>query len=502
MIPRPYIIYSKVGSNMPDNNRDKTNKDNNKESKPKYLSAPGAKSAPFDPFALRKKVANSLQVERWLRQMSQSELAESLGTSKSNISRIESGRQNLTVDYVAMMAEALDKQVEFRISDKVVEYGDSSEYWLKLYDENLMKFRLENTEFSLKAEILWVNEEKRHLFPLDLELTGDGVIRWLSHRIIPRNREMVDKILDSLGLDINSLKGIIDICMGLSLNDSYWTPQVEFDGTFEEYNLYENSFNSALSLVAYTGYSVTIDKFRTSPELTTNGMLRKAWSFSSSEGIYLYKGGTEGFANAGNEPYCEFYASQVAKAMGLHAIEYDLVNWHGIVSSKCKLFTDIDTSYVPIGRVVKKSDIDSCIDFYKELGDSFYQELASMLVFDAVILNEDRHFGNFGLLRDNHSGEFISPAPIFDNGLSLLCYGMKSDFGNELDVYIKKRTNPYGYKHEFISLARRVMGPLQREQLRKLIGFKFEENDYANFPSWRIKALEDMIQTRVIELIK
>ena len=107
-------------------------------------------------------------------------------------------------------------------------------------------------------------------------------------------------------------------------------------------------------------------------------MLRKAWSFSSSEGVYLYKGGTEGFANAGNEPYCEFYASQVAKAMGLHAIEYDLVNWHGIVSSKCKLFTDIDTSYVPIGRVVKKSDIDSCIDFYKELGDSYYQEMATL----------------------------------------------------------------------------------------------------------------------------
>ena len=79
---------------------------------------------------------------------------------------------------------------------------------------------------------------------------------------------------------------------------------------------------------------------------------------------------------------------------------------------------------------------------------------------------------------------------------------MKSDFGNELDVYIKKRTNPYGYKHEFISLARSVMGPLQRKQLRKLIGFKFEENDYANFPSWRIKVLEDMIQKQVAELLK
>ena len=41
-----------------------------------------------------------------------------------------------------------------------------------------------------------------------------------------------------------------------------------------------------------------------------------------------------------------------------------------------------------------------------------------MLVFDAVILNEDRHFGNFGLLVDSHTNKIIAPAPIFDNGLS------------------------------------------------------------------------------------
>ena len=45
--------------------------------------------------------------------------------------------------------------------------------------------------------------------------------------------------------------------------------------------------------------------------------------------------------------------------------------------------------------------------------------ICSMLVFDALIYNEDRHFGNFGVLRDNHSGNIIAPAPIFDNGLSL-----------------------------------------------------------------------------------
>lgn len=51
------------------------------------------------------------------------------------------------------------------------------------------------------------------------------------------------------------------------------------------------------------------------------------------------------------------------------------------------------------------------IDYYKNLGEDYYQELIDMLVFDAVILNEDRHFGNFGLLVDSHTNKIIAPAP-------------------------------------------------------------------------------------------
>ena len=65
--------------------------------------------------------------------------------------------------------------------------------------------------------------------------------------------------------------------MGLSLNDSYWVVPADFAGKFAEYNLYENRFSEALSLVAYTGIGGSNEAFSTSPELTTNGMLRKAW---------------------------------------------------------------------------------------------------------------------------------------------------------------------------------------------------------------------------------
>lgn len=55
---------------------------------------------------------------------------------------------------------------------------------------------------------------------------------------------------------------------------------------------------------------------------------------------------------------------------------------------------------------------------------------ADLMLFDSIIANQDRHYGNFGYLVDNNTGEFLKPAPIFDNGLSLLCMGAQQDIVN------------------------------------------------------------------------
>ena len=152
-------------------------------------------------------------------------------------------------------------------------------------------------------------------------------------------------------------------------------------------------------------------------------MLAKSWRRIKNN-ILLYKSGTEGFANSGLEPYSEYYASQIAKTMDLHYVDYGLSKWKGKLCSTCLLFTNENVSYIPVGRIIKTGGIESVIDYYKKLGESYYHELLDMLVFDAVILNEDRHFGNFGFLIDNKSNKIVGCAPIFDNGLSLLCYAM------------------------------------------------------------------------------
>ena len=367
----------------------------------------------------------------------------------------------------------------------------SNVYHLKLYDDILVTFSLEEKGLEgLVVDVLSYDESKKHLLPINMELTSKGIIKWLSNRVIPKNRAFVDEILKTFGLSVNDTKGIIDICLGLSLNDSYWVTPVEFEGKFVDYNLFENPFSEALSLVAYTGVGSAEKAFSTSPEFTTNGMLRKAWRHIESDGIYLYKGGTEGAANAGNEPYSEFYACQVAKTMGLNCVEYDLENWKGILASKCRLFTDIDTSFVPISRLIKDRTLKNALDYYAGLG--------SMLVFDAVIYNEDRHFGNFGILRDNHTGKIIKPAPIFDNGLSLFNFAMAEDLEN-LSEYAKTRTPPYGVSSDEVCKA--VMGSKQKSQLRKLLNFTFTRHPSINLPEERLTAIEAQISKRARELM-
>ena len=448
----------------------------------------------------RQEIIARLVEARLEKGISQSELARMTGTQRSNICRLESGAQNPSLDTVLKIADALGMTASLMLENK--EESMCHVYSLRIYDTELMKFKLEKRGLEgLVAEIITVQNDYAHLMPLDLEPTGESLIKWLEHRVIPKNRTFVDEILKTLGLSHNDTKGIIDVCKGLSLNDSYWIVPENFSGNFAQYNLYENRFSEMLALVAYTGAGQSKQAFTTSPELTTNGMLPKAWRFIENDSIYLYKGGTSGASNAGREPYCEYYASQIAETMQLNAVHYDLENWKGITASKCALFTNADASYVPIGRIVRSGGIQKCLDYYDELGTEFGEQLRSMLVFDALIYNEDRHFGNFGILRDNHSGKIIAPAPIFDNGLSLLCYAGKEEITDlaALEEYAMTRTTPYRLSFEEICTA--VMGPKQKEQLRRMIGFRFKRHPDMNFSEEHLQMLEKLLDGRVRKLL-
>ena len=194
---------------------------------------------------MRQGIISKLTQARLEKGISQAQRAEMIGTQRSNICRIESGAQNLSLDMLIKISQALDKDVSVILDERSDTVNNN--YILKLYDEPLIEFKLEAKSLEgLTAEIISSNKDKESLFPLDLKLTDEGVVKWLEHRVIPKNRQFVDEILKSFGLSVNNTKGIIDVCMGLSLNDSYWVVKNYFDGKYADYNLYEYRFSEAL----------------------------------------------------------------------------------------------------------------------------------------------------------------------------------------------------------------------------------------------------------------
>lgn len=372
-------------------------------------------------------------------------------------------------------------------------------YLVKHGDTALMRFNVTSDNIAgLSTEILGIDRTSRHLLPLDLEPTNTGLLKWLKRRVIPRNRAFVQSFLAKLGLNVNDTKGIIDICKGLSLNDCYWVVDEAFRGTFDQYNLYENRFNRVLSMIAYTGYGDSIrSDFASTPELTTGGMLAKCWRRIRGK-IVLYKAGSTGAANTGNEPYSEFYVCQIAKAMGLEAVKYNLHQWKGRLCSTCELFTDKTHAYIPTGRLVTEGGWMAVIQYYKTLGDRYYESLIDMLIFDAVICNEDRHFGNFGVTVESMTNTIVGTAPIFDNGLSLFNYAMDDDL-QDIDTYAKTRL--MATSQDFLAFAKEVITREQKKKLRKLINFTFTKHSRYNLPGYRLNIIEKFIQQRVNDLL-
>ena len=374
-------------------------------------------------------------------------------------------------------------------------------YILKNKDMDVLKFEVVSNLRDPEVNIIWVNPDQKALLPLDLKENNESLARWLKNRTIPRNRAFVNAFLAKCGLSINRPMDIISVSKGLSLNDCFWVVPEDFDGTFEENNLYDNPFNTILSYIAFTGTgSSARTSLHSSPEFTTNGMLPKCWRRLKGK-VMLFKGGTTGAANTGNEPYSEFYAAQIAKQMGLNHVPYTLGKWKGIICSVCELFTSKEYSYIPVGRFITSGGFEAVIEFYRNLGDRFYNEFVDMIVFDAVVSNTDRHYGNFGFLVDNETNQIAAPAPLFDHGNALFnLAGMACWMDEkELEEYIAA-LQPAVYD-DFIGTAKELMGERQREQLRHLLTFQINPHHTYNLPARRRKLIEKQIQKRARQLL-
>ncbi|MCR2040405.1 HipA domain-containing protein [Campylobacter helveticus] len=385
------------------------------------------------------------------------------------------------------------------------------EYILKNKDEVVLEFEVHRKEKTFESGKAFVEELENIVFKdtflpfgIKKEDLSESLKTWIKNRKIPKNRAFVNELVASYQNENGeTLMDYVNVSLALSLNDSFWITPKDKAYKWKDYNLYTNDFNEALALVAFGIKTERIEGITSSPEFTTNGMLRKCWHKDES-GIYLYKSNSE--AKDSKEAYSEYYMAQVAQALNFNAIPYDLKLFHNELVSSCKLFTNENEGFVPIYHFLSEEKRKlKGLELIEELFTIYGKhknELVDLLLFDALIANKDRHLGNFGMIVDNNTGKLLRVAPIFDNGLSIFNL-MKYPNDEWLDKKSLEKTSWFelSFKEQLYRFARER----HYEALSNLQNFTFQRHkDFNLDEQWLISAQNNIRAkaTKALEFIK
>ena len=247
---------------------------------------------------------------------------------------------------------------------------------------------------------------------------------WFKGRGIPLWRDSLDLLLHRL--NIVAPTELLDKAFGLSLSDQYWLKPQNLDVCYDDINFFDHDFSYTEFMEASLSKNskiITNDASLKTPNNTTDGMLKKAWIIE--DGVrYLLKGG---YKNELLQPFNEVLASEICSRLGFNHVDYKIAVYKDIVVSKCPCFINKDTELVTCNQIKNAMERPNNINDYEEyikileyhgIKDARIK-LEDMYILDFLIMNEDRHLNNFGIIRDVNTLKWLDLAPIFDNGQSL-----------------------------------------------------------------------------------
>lgn len=292
---------------------------------------------------------------------------------------------------------------------------------------------------------------------------------WFKGRGIPSWRDKLDLLLHRL--NINAPSELLDKAFGLSLSDQYWIKPYDWEVKYDDINFFDNDFEYSEFLEASLSKNSRIianEKSLKTPNNTTDGMLKKAWIIENDT-RYLLKGG---YKNELLQPFNEVLASEICRRLGFDHVPYTIDTYKDLIVSKCPCFINKDTEFITCYQIkndMKKhnneEDYEDYINILEENGiESARIKLENMYILDFLIMNEDRHLNNFGIIRDVSTLKWLDVAPIFDNG-----QGLKIEYYDEEELHISGEGRLF-YEVKSFNEIIKVVKDLKRIDIRKLDG--------------------------------
>ena len=295
----------------------------------------------------------------------------------------------------------------------------SQSFILKQKNNDVAQLRLNDdgeieaySVFDIKRMPYLASERERDLY------------KWWTDRAIPEGRERLSALLNENGCTRPS--EFLMKNLGLSLTDTYWLCPINYDLSWEDVNLYTHGgkilhFHEGNGRIHYS----------TSPNAAVTGSLDKE-AVHYSDGWYLEKRYNPKYPD-GQQNVNEIFVSELHRLQGWdsytpYTVSIDDKGKAYLCSSK--YFTGEDRELVPAYEVTGgdksdyngKEDLNMFVDICSKNGldnSSVQNFLDYMIAMDYIISNSDRHWHNFGILRDPETLRFLSMAPIYDNGNSM-----------------------------------------------------------------------------------
>ena len=348
--------------------------------------------------------------------------------------------------------------------------------------KNVPVFDMEIDEMAGTIPKINKAHDVRHLPPgINIQKTvidRKALNEWWTGRSIPASRDGIREALERL--NVYNTVMLINKCCGLSLSDQYWICPKGSGLQWNDINFFHNDFSKDMGEILF-GYDPA-DFNRVSlmsPDNTSDGWLRKKWIIADGK-RFLMKGGSGVYEQ---EPFNEVVACSVMRRLDIRHINYTLIFDNGKPYSLCENFITPDTELIPALRIkesFKKDNRDfelthllRCCDFL-EIPDAS-AAIDKMLVLDYIISNEDRHYNNFGFIRNAETLEWLGFAPIYDSGTSL--------WYNTRFVGRAMECKPFCKSHE--------------EQIKLVTGFSWFNTDALEGLSDEIT--EILLQSEVVE---
>ena len=306
-------------------------------------------------------------------------------------------------------------------------------------------------------------KENLAILPLQNRTSPRGIIEWWRDRAIPIKQGKIEKMLRDNGIETSGLH--LTHNLGLSLTDYYWIRPMGSGLTWEDVNLFDNDFKENLLLGNISYNDDEVREYQ--PNSSLQGNLEKTWIIDN--GIRkLVKGNHDIYSS---ESINEVIIGDAIKAQGRDSVSYSLLHIdgkdydYGCISD---LFTsqqkELVSAYAVITSEQKPNNI-SRYEHFINLCDKngidrnvVREYLEFEILIDFIFSNRDRHLTNISVLRDAESLKFISMAPIYDSGKSMM---VERDIVPITDKYVLSQ-QAQGFKESELELLKYV-------QNRKLV---------------------------------